>query len=120
MSEMFTIELSETTARIVREIADRTGRDLEQVLSELLDRSITDLPMEALPDEQVLALCDMTMSESEQTELSDLLAAQQEGQLSQGERARLDDLMQVYRRGLVRKSEALRVAVQRGLRPALS
>jgi hypothetical protein len=111
LSEMITIEISETTARIVREIAARTGRDPGTVLSELVDRSISEVPVEALPDDQVLALSDMTMSDFEQNELSDLLAAQREGQLDEARRARLDELMQVYRRGLVRKSEALRVAV---------
>jgi hypothetical protein len=119
MSELITIEISETTARIVREIAARTGRDPKVVLSELVDRSVTELPIDTLPDDQLLALCDMTMSDNDQAELSDLLAAQREGQLNETQRVRLDNLMHVYRRGLVRKSEALRVAVQRGLRPPL-
>lgn len=34
--------------------------------------------------------------------------------------ARLDELMHLYRRGLVRKAQALKVAVERGLRPPLS
>ncbi len=119
MSEMVTIEISETTARLIHEIAARTGRDPGAVLSELVDRSVRDLPVESLPDEQVLVLCDMAMSETDQAELSDLLADQREGQLDDARRVRLDELMQVYRRGLVRKSEALRVAVQRGLRPPL-
>jgi hypothetical protein len=119
MSEMITIEISEETARILREIAERTGREPGAVLSELVDRSITELPVESLPDDQVLGLCDLTMSTQDQTELSDLLDGQREGQLDEPRRARLAELMQVYRRGLVRKSEALRVAVQRGLCPPL-
>ena len=119
MSEMVTIEISETTARLIHEIAARTGRDPGAVLSELVDRSVKELPVESLADDQVLALCDMTMNDIEQAKLSDLLADQREGQLDGAQRTRLEALMQVYRHGLVRKSEALRVAVQRGLRPPL-
>jgi hypothetical protein len=120
MSEMITIEISETVARVVREIAARTGRDLGTVLSDLVDRTILDLPVDSLPDDEVLALCDVEMSTDEQAELSILLGDQREGQLDNTRRVRFDELMQVYRRGLVRKSEALRVAVQRGLRPPIS
>ena len=59
------------------------------------------------------------MNSSQQTALSDLLALNREGQLSETNTKQLDALMQVYRQGLVRKARALKVAVDRGLRPAL-
>jgi hypothetical protein len=46
--------------------------------------------------------------------------ANREGQLDDQEANQLDELMQVYRSGLVRKARALKVAVERGLRPALN
>ena len=58
--------------------------------------------------------------EMREQELGDLLARNREGQLSDSERARLDELMQIYRRGLVRKAQALKVAVERDLRPPLN
>jgi hypothetical protein len=59
--------------------------------------------------------------ETQQQEIfSDLLARQQEGQLNDVENSQLDELMQVYRRGLVRKAKALKVAVERGLIPAIN
>src|SRR5689334_635362 len=116
MGEIIAVELSETTARIIHEIADRTGRDPRTVLSELIDRSVNELPVDALSDDEVLTLCDLNMSEPEQAELSDLLADQREGTLTSPQKERLEQLMQNYRHGLVRKSEALRVAVIRGLR----
>ena len=119
MSEMITIEISETTGRVIRDIAARTGRDPQTVLAELVDRSVLDLPVESLPDNEVLTLSELMMNDHEQAELSGLLTDQREGQLSDVKRLRLEALMQVYRHGLVRKSEALRVAVQRGLRPTL-
>jgi hypothetical protein len=120
MAEIVTLQLPETLAQRAKEIAAFTHRRLEDVLVEWIDRAITELPLESLPDEQVLALCDMQM-ESEQQELfSDLLARNQEGQLNDTEVSQLDELMQVYRRGLVRKARALKVAVERGLKPALN
>jgi hypothetical protein len=119
LSEIVTLEISEDAARLARTIATHTGRDLKEILSEWIDRSAADAPVENLPDEQVLALCDAMMSDEDQAALSGLLSAQQENQLDLAGRVALDKLMQIYRRSLVRKSEALKVAVQRGLRPSL-
>jgi len=120
MAEIVTLQLPETLAQRAKEIAAFTHRRLEDVLVEWIDRAITELPLESLPDEQVLDLCNMQM-ESEQQELfSELLSRNQEGQLSDTEVSQLDELMQVYRRGLVRKARALKVAVERGLKPALN
>ncbi len=119
MAEIVTIELPEALAQQAKEIAALSHRRLEDVLVEWIDRAITDLPIESLPDEQVLVLCDLKMSPDQQTALSNLLAGNQEGQLSQAETRELDELMQIYRRGLVRKARALQVAVSRGLRPSL-
>ena len=85
--------------------------------------SVTQLghgPVESLPDDQVLALCDTQMDAEQQEELGDLLTRNREGLLSSTERTRLDELMQTYRHGLVRKAQALKVAVERGLRPPLN
>lgn len=71
------------------------------MLLEWLDRAANDLQIEAFPDDQVLAL-------------RDLLAWQREGTLTDAERARLDELLALYRRGMVRKSQALKVAVDSG------
>jgi hypothetical protein len=52
-------------------------------------------------------------------ELSDLLARNREGVLDGESQLRLDELMRVYEHGLLRKSQALREAVRRGLREPL-
>ena len=103
-----------------KEIAAFTHRRLEDVLVEWIDLAITELPIESLPDEQVLSLCDLQMTDEQQEVLSDLLAGNQEGQLNNAEIRQLDELMQVYRRGMIRKARALKVAVARGLKPALN
>ena len=119
MSEIVTLELPDVLVQSARSVADRTHRRIEDVLVEWLGRAVTDVPIDALPDDQVLALGELQMSEREQAELSDLLAGQREGTLDGVERARLAALMESYRRGMVRKAQALQVAVARGLRPPL-
>jgi predicted transcriptional regulator len=116
---LITVELSDATARLVHQIAEQTGRSPEAIVRELVDRSVAETPAETLPDAEVLALADMEMREDEQQELASLLDDQREGALTSTARARLAALMQVYRHGMVRKSEALKVAVLRGLRPPL-
>jgi hypothetical protein len=65
-----------------------------------------------LSDEQILKLCDLQMSEPEQTQMSLLLEKQRESLLQQGDLEQLDGrLLHVYRRGMVRNAEALKVAV---------
>lgn len=73
-----------------------------------------------ITDKHVLDWCDRQMPDAEQTELSTLLAKNQENQLTREDALRLEALMQVYRDGLVKKAEAIKVAVERGLRPLLS
>ena len=85
-----------------------------------IDHDITKLAIESLPDEQVLAMCDMQMETQQQEVFSELQARHREGQLNDAEVHQLDELMEVYRRGLISKARALKVAVERGLKPALN
>src|SRR5690242_9507450 len=114
MSEIVTLEVPDNLAARARAVAAQTHRPLEEVLIEWLARVAADVPVEELPDTEVLALRDMQMSDAEQAELSELLARQREGALSDDERDRLDTLMRGYRHGMVRKAWALKVAVDRG------
>lgn len=119
MAEIVTLELPEALVQQVKEIAALTHRRLEDILVEWIDRA-ANLPIESLPDEQVLALCDSQMLFDQQAALSELLARNQEGQLSEAETCQLDELMQIYRRGLVRKARSLQVAASRNLRSPLN
>jgi hypothetical protein len=85
------------------------------MLIEWIDRTINDIPIEALPDEQVMALCNLQMGDQQQKVFSDLQARNSEGLLNAQEGKKLNELMQVYRHGSVRKAKAMRVAVMRGL-----
>ena len=120
MTETVTLQLPAQLAQQAKEIAALTHQRLEDVLLEWLNYAVAELPVESLPDEQVLALCDLQMEPQQQETLSELLDRNREGQLTEAEVSQLDALMQIYRRGLVRKAKALKAAVSRGLRPALS
>ena len=120
MRHVVTLDLPSDLARHVEAVAVQSNRRVEDVLLEWLGRAATDVPVELLPDEQVLALRDQQMGEDQQRALGALLARQREGSLDDTERHQLNDLMDVYRRGMVRKAQALKVAVDRGLQQPLS
>src|SRR5437899_2254313 len=120
MSEQVTIEVSERVARTAASTAARSGRRMEDVLADFLERAVEVVPIEELSDDEVLRLSTSMMSLEDDEELSDLLADNREDTLDIEGHRRLDELMRVYERGLLRKSEALREAVMRGLRPPLS
>lgn len=119
MSETITLEVPEALAHSARAVAARTHRRVEDVLAEWLERTAGALPIEALSDEQVLALRDLQMDDAEQAELGDLLGRQREGLLADAERARLAALLEIYQQGMLQKARALKVAVERGLQPPL-
>ncbi len=120
MNETITLQLPEKVTVTARQVAKQTKRRLEDVLLEWLDRSAEDLPVGMLAEVQVLLLAGAQLAADEQQELSSLLAFNREGTLSARQHVRLDELMQVYRHGLVRKAQALQVAVDRGLLPPLN
>ncbi|MFN0111557.1 MAG: hypothetical protein ACKVZH_22070 [Blastocatellia bacterium] len=119
MSKQVTVQVSDYAIQHVTRIAASSKQSVESVLSKLIDSQVAESPVEFLPDDAVLALSEMRMSDEQDEELSDLLARQREAQLDAEGRRRLSELMQIYERGLLRKSEALRVAVERGLREPL-
>ncbi len=120
MSETVTLEVPDDLARRVRALASATHRRFEDVVLDWLRRAVEEPPVEALPDGELLALCDATLEPDDQEALSLLLARNREGTLSAPEKASLDALMDTYRRGLVLKAKALNAAVSRGLRPPLT
>jgi hypothetical protein len=119
MTEKVTLELPEDLAQQARSVAARTQRSFDEVLVEWIRRAGAEPVLEFLPDAELLAVCDSQPDQAQQEELSDLLEGNREGTLTSAERDRLEELMRTYRSGLVRKAQALKVAVGRGLRPRL-
>ena len=120
MSETITLEVPDDLARRARALASATQRRFEDVVLEWLRWAVEESPVEALPDGELLALCDASFDPADQEALSHLLAGHREGLLTAPEEASLDALMDAYRRGLVLKARALKEAVGRGLRPPLA
>jgi len=119
MPEIVTIELPEDLAQQVRTVAARTQRSFDEVLVDWVRRAGAEPLLELLPDEELLAITDSQLTPDQEDELSDLLEGNKEGTLAPAERDRLEKLMRLYRTGLVRKAQALKIAVSRGLRPRL-
>ena len=119
MSRVVTIAISDTAASMAQELAQRTERRVEDVLADWIDRAVAEPPTESLSDDQIRLLCSAEMSDVQQEELGELLARRREGILDTAGQERLGQLMAVYRHGLVRKAQALQVAVERGLIPPL-
>jgi hypothetical protein len=119
-TEQVVLTLPGAVVRSAKEVAARTRRPVESVLAEWLDRVAAELPVEALEDESLLSLCDLELSPTEQAEIDALLAGNREGELDEAGERRLDACMQAYDRRLLRKSQALREAVARGLRSPLA
>lgn len=115
MSRTLTLELPDELA--AKAAAAAAGRRLEDAAVEWIARGLDESEVGTLSDAEILTLCDATLDDVRQTELSERLADHREGRLDVAGRARLDELMADYRRGLVRKAKAWREAVARGLRP---
>lgn len=119
MSQTITLELPTSLASTAQAIAMQTKRSVEEVLVDWLNHVATEVPLNSLSNQHILALTRMDMEPEQQTRLSDLLARNRENQLTDGEIAQLDSFMQKYRQGLKQKAEALKIAVERGLIPPL-
>jgi hypothetical protein len=115
MSQQITIEISEQVVRQATQVAAQTERSVEEVLASWLESVVTEMPVEELSDEEVLALTELQFTDEQQAILTGLLIQNREGRLEAEDQRQLDELMRLYEHGLLRKSQALRVAVQREL-----
>jgi hypothetical protein len=119
MSQQVTIQVSEHVIRQAAQVAAQTHRSVEDVLAAWLESVTTERPVEELSDDEVLTLAELRLTEEQDANLSELLERNREGTLDAAGQRKLDEMMRLYERGLLRKSQALRVAVQRGLREPL-
>lgn len=115
-----TLTLPADTLSSARALAAQTNRRVEEVIEEWVANGANSVPLNILSDEQILALADQTMSHQEQERLSALLDKNRENSLRASEKVELDELMLIYRQGLIRKAEAIKIAVQRGIKPLIS
>ena len=119
MSQQVTIQVSEQVIRQATQVAAQTHRSIEDILAAWLESVTTERPVEELSDEEVLALAELRLTDEQEAGLSELLERSRESGLDAEGRRKLDELMRLYEHGLLRKSRALKVAVERGLREPL-
>lgn len=122
MSTQLTLDLPENLVARAQTIALRAGQSVNDLLTESIELSlkpwgtVVEGDIHQCGDEDVLKACDLELSTEDDRRLTELLQRQQAETLLVQEQAELTSLMQVYQEGLVRKAEALREAVRRGLR----
>ncbi len=120
MAENVPLTLPEDLAQQARAVAASTQQTVEEVLLNWIRLGGAEPVLELLPDQELLAICDRQLDPDRDEELAELLQGKQDGELGDEERNRLETLMRQYRIGLIRKAQAIKVAVNRGLRPRLS
>jgi hypothetical protein len=130
MTTRITLDVPDEVYRRAQDLALVAGREIGEVLSQALALSLASVALAPEPadltsvghlnDGQVLALCELQLPTGQDQRLSELLDRQQAGLISEVERPELTALMQTYQLRLLRKAQALREAVQRGLLPPLS
>ncbi|MFO0756824.1 MAG: hypothetical protein U0359_10045 [Byssovorax sp.] len=128
MSTNVTLSLPDEIYQRAQRLARVTGRDLPAILADTLAMALSllgpgttsSVPLAEASDDEVLALTELQMDPAEDQQLSAMLDRQQAGTLRAEERVELMALMEAYQDGLLRKAQALREAVKRGLRAPLT
>ncbi len=128
MSTQVRITLQNEVYRRAKRLAQISNRNIEDLLAQAIELSLSPLgaaadnykPVSKLSDEKVLELSEMQMDAKQDRRFSRLLNKQQAGTLSNTEESELLALMQNYQERLLRKAQALREAVRRGLREPLT
>lgn len=120
-----TLTLPDSLANRVAAWAQLTQQDFPKMVETALEVALPPLSNMAadiatLSDDQVLTLAEAQMDQQQGEQLAQLQIQQREEMLSSAEKQTLLCLMQQYNELWVRKSQALALAVQRGLLPPLS
>ncbi len=115
MNQQITLTVSDNGLFSAKVVATRNKRRIEEVLSEWLEKVSSEVAVEKLSDSEVLALTELQMSPTQQKLMDEFQEKNGEGALTNDERRQFDALMEIYEDALLRKAQALRVAVERGL-----
>jgi|SRR6185503_9451045 predicted transcriptional regulator len=128
MSTQVRITLHDEVYRRAKQLARLSNRKIEDLLAQAIELSLSPVsvqsddyePVSKLSDGEILELSEMQMDTKQDKRFSRLLDRQQARKLTTGEEAELLALMQNYQEKLLRKAQALREAVRRGLRDPLT
>ncbi|HXU39012.1 MAG TPA: DUF6364 family protein [Blastocatellia bacterium] len=126
MGTQVTLNLPDDTFERAAKYAAYAHRDVSEIIAAALASSLPSMDaidqlraISKLPNEEIVALTELRMENETDRRLSELLEHQQAAELTDLERAELAALMRAYEMGLLRQSQALVEAVNRGLRPPL-
>ncbi|BAY47857.1 hypothetical protein SAMD00079811_54760 [Scytonema sp. HK-05] len=132
MTTQIILNLPDEVYKKAEHFAQLTNRAVVDILTQAIALSLSPVspqstPIDSketpsfssLPDEEIIALTKLQMQPEQDQRLSELLYNQQAGTLANTEHFELLALMQVYQEKLLLKAQALREAVQRGLREPL-
>ncbi len=132
MSTQIILNLPDEVYKKAEHFAQLTNRAVGDILTQAIALSLSPISPQSTPidsketpsiaslsDEEVIAVTELQMQPEQDQRLSELLYNQQAGKLANTEHSELLALMQVYQEKLLLKAQALREAVQRGLREPL-
>lgn len=115
MNQQITLTVSDNVLFYAKAVAARNKRRIEEVLSDWLEKISSEIDVEKFSDSEVLALTELQMSPAQQKLMDEFQEKNGEGALTNDEKRQFDALMEIYEDALLKKSQALRVAVERGL-----
>lgn len=116
-----TVKLSENIYRSFKRIADKTSRQVGEVVADKIQsdywtENLDDNPDIAdLSDNEILELANLKLSSQQDKRLSKLLENQRESRITTNEKVELEGLMGLYRMSNFRKAQASVEAIRRGL-----
>ncbi|MBR8834969.1 MAG: hypothetical protein DSM106950_13260 [Stigonema ocellatum SAG 48.90 = DSM 106950] len=132
MATQITLDLPDEVYKKAEQFAQLTNRNVADILTQVITLSLSPVSSQSaltnsleipsfssLPDEEIIAFTELQMESEQDQRLSELLYNQQAGTLTNTDHCELLALMQVYQERLLVKAQALREAVQRGLREPL-
>lgn len=120
MNQEVTLKVSERIIRQALLAASQKDNRIEDVLTDWLESLFEEKFTDKMSDEEILALTKIQISPEDQERLSELLFKNRETGLNEEEQRELDLMVEISERNMVKKSEALRIAVERGLIEPLS
>lgn len=116
-----TITLPDAVYQRIQRLAEKSGQDIEDVLSDMSGlftgflREFDTTPVTELSDEEVQALADSHMDTAQNLRFSELQYRQKTGEITQTEARELRRLFEIYKVGELRMAEALVEAAKRNL-----
>jgi exoribonuclease II len=120
MNQQITLTVSDNVWFYAKAVATRSKQRVEDVLSDWLEKGSSEIDLEKLSDSEILALTKMKISAERQKRLSDLLFKNRETGLNKNEQSELDLMLEISELNMLKKAEALQIAVKRGLIEPLS